>query len=123
MSINLDPDYNAYTETIAAQRELIVQERKRNRYKRCCYGFLTLLSYVLVGFVSTDGTIIFCSKHNCTIPTIYNSSIVMVPLQSEEGIHALWFREGILSIMLFILLCYRMVFCLMGTSSHCLSRV
>ena len=74
MSINPDPDYNAYTETITAQRELIIQERKRNRYIRCCHGFLGLLSYVLVGFVSADGTILFCSKHNCTIPTIYNSS-------------------------------------------------
>ena len=118
MSINPDPDYNAYTETIIAQRELIIQERKKNRYKRYCHGFLGLLSYVLVGFVSADGTILFCSKHNCTIPTIYNSSVIVVPIQSEEGIHALWFREGILSIMLFILLCYRMVFCLKGTSSY-----
>ena len=110
--MSTDAGYNAYTETIAAQRELISQERKRNRYKRYCDGFLCLLSYVLVGFISTDGTILFCSNHNCTIPTIDNSSLVMVPLQSKEGIHALWFREGILSIMLFVLLCYRMVFCL-----------
>ena len=114
MSINPDPDYNAYTEIITAQRELIILERKKNRYKRCCHVFLGLLSYVLVGFVSADGTILFCSKHNCTIPTIDNSSVIMVPLQSEEGIHALCFREGILSCMLIILLCYRMVFCLIG---------
>ena len=110
--MSIDPDYNAYTESIAAQRELIAWERKKNRYKRYCNGFLCLLTYVLVAFVSTDGTIIFCSNYNCTIPTINNSSIIMVPLQSKDGIHALWFREGIFSIMLLILLCYRMILCL-----------
>ena len=32
--MSTDPDFNAYTESIAAQRELLVQERKKNRYKR-----------------------------------------------------------------------------------------
>jgi hypothetical protein len=98
--------YEAYDEHSNA-RALLPAPKKP--YHRCCGCIATLLSYLLVAYISADATLIACLKTNCSSPnhvTIITNN-TEIDLQSKQSMTYLIISESVAGMLLVLLMCNR----------------
>ena len=110
--MNSSSAYEGYDEQAAA-RALLPNPKKP--HQRCCGCMATLLSYLLVAYISADATLMSCLKTNCSSST--GSTLVItngtaINLHDNSSMTYLIVSEAVALAFLLMLFCARYYRCL-----------
>ena len=77
-------------------------------HQRCCGGMATLLSYLLVAYISADATLLACLKTNCsssTDSTLVITNGTVIDLHDNSSMTYLIVSEAVALAFLMMLFC------------------